>query len=815
MPTTDNTTIARRIVELPIGREMKNSYLDYAMSVIVSRALPDVRDGLKPVHRRILYAMEKLGLFPDKPYKKCASIVGEVLGKYHPHGDMAVYDALVRMAQSFSLRYPLIDGHGNFGSIDGDPPAAYRYTEARLNSLAMELLRDIDKETVEFRPNFDNSLTEPVVLPALLPNLLVNGSDGIAVGMATKIPPHNLGEVIDGIIATIDNPDITIDELIKIIPGPDFPTGAEIIGREGIISAYNTGRGQILMRPTVTIEEATGKRNNIIITELPYQVNKARLIEKIAELVKMKSLEGIAEIRDESDREGMRIVIELKKEANPQTVLNQLYLHTTLQCNFSVNSLVLVNNTPELLNLKQLIEYYIKHREEIITRRTTYLLLKAKKRSHIVEGLLKALSILDEIIQLIRSSNTTAEASSRLQIQFEFSPEQAEAILEMRLSRLTALEREKLSQEHTNLQAEIKYYQEILDNPEMLANVMKQELLELKNNYNEPRRTKIKEAIIQPAEEKELIIKQEVVILVTVDGYIKRMPLELYKRQKRGGKGVIGIITKEGDFVKEVLVTTTHHQLLIFTNLGRCYILRVYQIEESSRYTRGMSLRNLLKLLPEEKVSAVIPVEEFRNDCYLLMATKLGLVKKTPLIDYETPFKTTGINAIKLDENDELIKVKLIEEGKDITLITSQGKLARFSETEIRATGRYTRGVAGVRLKKGNTVVGMEVIDGSFTHLLLVTKRGRGKRVCVDEFHPYHRASSGVRGIKLRDSSDMVLGELGLKDEDEIVIITKVKGNIIRMEAKDIPHQSKNSIGAKLIDLEDDDEVSAIALIRE
>ena len=815
MPTTDNTTIARRIVELPIGREMKNSYLDYAMSVIVSRALPDVRDGLKPVHRRILYAMEKLGLFPDKPYKKCASIVGEVLGKYHPHGDMAVYDALVRMAQSFSLRYPLIDGHGNFGSIDGDPPAAYRYTEARLNSLAMELLRDIDKETVEFRPNFDNSLTEPVVLPALLPNLLVNGSDGIAVGMATKIPPHNLGEVIDGIIATIDNPDITIDELIKIIPGPDFPTGAEIIGREGIISAYNTGRGQILMRPTVTIEEATGKRNNIIITELPYQVNKARLIEKIAELVKMKSLEGIAEIRDESDREGMRIVIELKKEANPQTVLNQLYLHTTLQCNFSVNSLVLVNNTPELLNLKQLIEYYIKHREEIITRRTTYLLLKAKKRSHIVEGLLKALSILDEIIQLIRSSNTTAEASSRLQIQFEFSPEQAEAILEMRLSRLTALEREKLSQEHTNLQAEIKYYQEILDNPEMLANVMKQELLELKNNYNEPRRTKIKEAIIQPAEEKELIIKQEVVILVTVDGYIKRMPLELYKRQKRGGKGVIGIITKEGDFVKEVLVTTTHHQLLIFTNLGRCYILRVYQIEESSRYTRGMSLRNLLKLLPEEKVSAVIPVEEFRNDCYLLMATKLGLVKKTPLIDYETPFKTTGINAIKLDENDELIKVKLIEEGKDITLITSQGKLARFSETEIRATGRYTRGVAGVRLKKGNTVVGMEVIDGSFTHLLLVTKRGRGKRVCVDEFHPYHRASSGVKGIKLRDSSDMVLGELGLKDEDEIVIITKVKGNIIRMEAKDIPHQSKNSIGAKLIDLEDDDEVSAIALIRE
>lgn len=815
MPTTDNTTIARRIVELPIGREMKNSYLDYAMSVIVSRALPDVRDGLKPVHRRILYAMEKLGLFPDKPYKKCASIVGEVLGKYHPHGDMAVYDALVRMAQSFSLRYPLIDGHGNFGSIDGDPPAAYRYTEARLNSLAMELLRDIDKETVEFRPNFDNSLTEPVVLPALLPNLLVNGSDGIAVGMATKIPPHNLGEVIDGIIATIDNPDITIDELIKIIPGPDFPTGAEIIGREGIISAYNTGRGQILMRPTVTIEEATGKRNNIIITELPYQVNKARLIEKIAELVKMKSLEGIAEIRDESDREGMRIVIELKKEANPQTVLNQLYLHTTLQCNFSVNSLVLVNNTPELLNLKQLIEYYIKHREEIITRRTTYLLLKAKKRSHIVEGLLKALSILDEIIQLIRSSNTTAEASSRLQIQFEFSPEQAEAILEMRLSRLTALEREKLSQEHTNLQAEIKYYQEILDNPEMLANVMKQELLELKNNYNEPRRTKIKEAIIQPAEEKELIIKQEVVILVTVDGYIKRMPLELYKRQKRGGKGVIGIITKEGDFVKEVLVTTTHHQLLIFTNLGRCYILRVYQIEESSRYTRGMSLRNLLKLLPEEKVSAVIPVEEFRNDCYLLMATKLGLVKKTPLIDYETPFKTTGINAIKLDENDELIKVKLIEEGKDITLITSHGKLARFSETEIRATGRYTRGVAGVRLKKGNTVVGMEVIDGSFTHLLLVTKRGRGKRVCVDEFHPYHRASSGVKGIKLRDSSDMVLGELGLKDEDEIVIITKVKGNIIRMEAKDIPHQSKNSIGAKLIDLEDDDEVSAIALIRE
>jgi DNA gyrase subunit A len=798
-----------KVVPIDIEEEMKKSYIDYAMSVIVGRALPDVRDGLKPVHRRILYAMHELGITPDKPHKKSARIVGEVLGKYHPHGDAAVYEAIVRLAQDFATRYPIIDGHGNFGSIDGDSAAAMRYTEIRLSKFAMELLADIQKETVDFVSNFDESLEEPAVLPAKIPNLLVNGSAGIAVGMATNIPPHNLGEVIDGLVLLIDHPDVSIKELMMVIKGPDFPTGGIILGREGIKSAYKTGRGTIKIQAKSSIERLKNGKSQIVITEIPYQVNKARLIEKIADLVRNKKIDGITDLRDETDRDGIRVVIELRRDANPKVVQNRLYKHTQMQDSFGIIMLALVNGKPVVLNLKEMLWHYLEHQKEIVIRRTKYDLGKAEARAHILEGLKIALDHLDQVIALIRGSRTVAEAREGLITKFALSPDQAQAILDMRLQKLTGLEREKVDEEYRELIVKIEYFRSVLASEALVKRIIREELLAMKEKYLDKRRTQIitKDAKI---EEEDLIPQEDVVITLTHTGYIKRLPISTYKSQNRGGKGVVGLLPKEEDFVEHLFITTTHHNILFFTNKGIGHQLKVYEIPEASRQARGTAVVNLINLAPGERITAVIPVRDFKRDGYILMATRQGIVKKTELAQYDTPRKT-GIIAIKLDAGDELIAVKLTTGDQDVILGTRLGKAIRFSEAEVRSMGRVTRGVKGIDLIGNDVVVGMERVQGD-SDLLLVTTGGFGKRTPVVQFRRQSRGGKGVKTMRLNPTIGEIVDIKAVKPGNELMLVTD-HGVMIRLKVSDIPRQGRDTRGVTLMRLEEGHFVVAVARI--
>ncbi|NLL06673.1 MAG: DNA gyrase subunit A [Clostridiaceae bacterium] len=799
-----NDVKEQSIIPVDIEAEMKNSFINYAMSVIVDRALPDVRDGLKPVHRRIIYGMYGLGFTPDKAHRKCATTVGEVLGKYHPHGDAAVYDSMVRMAQDFSLRYPLVDGHGNFGSIDGDPPAAMRYTEARLAKISMEMIRDINKDTVDFKPNFDEHEIEPAVLPSRFPNLLVNGSSGIAVGMATNIPPQNLSEVIDGIITVIDEPETTIDDLIKIIKGPDFPTAGTIVGKSGIRDAYKTGKGRIIMRAVTNIEQMTPNKQRIIVTELPYQVNKARLIEKIADLVKDKRIENISDLRDESDRNGMRIVIELKKDANANVVLNQLLKFTQMQETFSVNMLALVQTPekkfePHVLNLRQAIDYYVEHQKEVIVRRTKFELDKAEARAHILEGLKIAIDNLDEVIKIIRSSKNEASAKEGLIQRFDFSDRQAQAIVDMRLGRLTALEREKLEAEYQDLLAKIKYYKDVLANDFMVFNIIKEELTEIKGKYGDERKTKI-----IPDESdfdfEDLIEEEDNVITLTHFGYVKRLPTDTYKSQRRGGKGIIGLSTREEDFVETLFTTSTHDYILFFTSKGRVYRLKAYEIPEAGRQAKGTAIVNLLQLDPEEKVTTVIPLKEYKEGLYLVLATKNGVVKKTNLMEYDR-IRKGGLTAVTLRENDELIDVRLTDGTKDIMLVTKNGMSIRFNEKDVRPLGRVSMGVRGIRLDKDDVVIGMGVFIED-TSLLVVTERGFGKRTELEEYKVQTRGGKGILTYRVTEKTGKIAGMKLVNEKDDIMMINS-DGTIIRINVKDISVLGRATQGVTLMRMDE------------
>ncbi len=784
---------AGNITDVELVSEMKNSYIQYAMSVIVSRALPDVRDGLKPVHRRILYTMYQAGYTPDKPYKKCAATVGDVLGKYHPHGDASVYDAMVRMAQDFSLRYPLVDGHGNFGSVDGDPPAAYRYTESRMSKISLETLNDIDKETVDFMPNYDGSLKEPTVLPSRLPQLLINGSSGIAVGMATNIPPHNLTEVIDGTIAYIDNRDISIDELINYVKGPDFPTGALIMGRSGIRAAYHTGRGKILMRSRAEIEGEDGSKQRIIVTEIPYQVNKARLIEKIAELVRDKRLEGISGLRDESDRDGMRIVIEVKRDANANIVLNNLYKNTQLQETFGVIMLAIVDGQPKILNLKEVIENYVVFQEDVIKRRTKFDLAKAKARAHILEGLLIALGNIDEVIKIIRSSYDNAK--ERLMEAFGLSEEQSKAILDMRLVRLQGLEKEKLENEYSELLAKIKYYNDVLQNESMVLDIIKQELTVIKEKYGDARRTEITN-VVDDIDIEDLIEEEENIITLTHFGYIKRMPTSAYKSQRRGGRGIAGLQTREEDYVETIFSSSTHNNVMFFTNKGRMYRLKAYQLPEAGRQAKGTAIVNLLPIESGEKITAVIPLRTFEDGEYLLMCTKNGVIKKTSLTDFNSARKG-GLIAISLDEDDELIRVELTGGDDEIVVATHDGMAIRFNEGDIRAMGRTARGVKAITLRDGDYVVGM-CVPKNGAELLIATENGFGKRTVLDEYRVQTRGGIGIRTYKISEQTGNVIGIHSVTNDDDIMLITS-EGVVIRISAADISTIGRNTKGVRLM----------------
>ncbi|MGI6492490.1 MAG: DNA gyrase subunit A [Pelotomaculum sp.] len=799
-----------KVVPIDINDEMKHSYLDYAMSVIVGRALPDIRDGLKPVHRRILYAMHKLGLTADKPHRKSAYIVGEVLAKYHPHGDSSVYDALVRLAQDFNSRYPLVDGHGNFGSVDGDSAAAMRYTEARMAKVAAEMLADIDKDTVDFIPNYDEKDEEPTVLPARIPNLLVNGSAGIAVGMATNIPPHNLAEVIDGVIMLIKEPDIDIQQLMGIIKGPDFPTGGMIMGREGIWNAYRTGRGSIKMRAQTVIEKNSSGRNCIIVNEIPYQVNKARLIEKIAELVKDKKIEGINDLRDESDRRGMRIMIELKKDANPQVILNQLFKHTQMQETFGVIMLALVDGKPQVLNLKQVLHYYLEHQKNVIVRRTRFELNKAENRAHILEGLRIAIAYLDEVIKIIRTAHNTEAAKKALMVRFSLSEKQAEAIVEMRLRQLTGLEREKLEQEYKELLERIAQLKAILADENKVLAIIRDELLAIKKKYADPRRTVISNDD-SAFETEDLIPEEDVVITITNQGYIKRTPLSIYHSQRRGGRGVTAMGTKAEDYVQHLFITTTHHFCLFFTNQGKVYRLKVYEIPEAGRQAKGTAIVNLLYLGGEEKINAIIPVREFTPDQFLLMATNKGLVKKTPLNEYDTS-RRDGIIAISLKEGDQLVDVKLTNGHEEILLATRGGLAIRFPEEEVRPMGRDTHGVKGINLKHDDEVVGMETIVPD-AYLLAVTENGFGKRTSLNEYRSQARGGKGLINIKTTERNGAVVAVKVVKEEE--IMIISVEGIIIRLKAGDISAMGRATIGVTLMRLDAGDAVVDVAKVVE
>lgn len=798
-----------KVLPININDEMKNSYLDYAMSVIVGRALPDVRDGLKPVHRRILYAMNELGMTPDKPHKKSARIVGEVLGKYHPHGDTAVYDAMVRMAQDFACRYPLIDGHGNFGSIDGDSAAAMRYTEARMSKIATELLNDIDKETVDFMPNFDDTLKEPVVLPSRIPNLLINGSSGIAVGMATNIPPHNIGEVIDAVVMLIDNPEATPKELMMAVKGPDFPTGGTIMGREGIKDAYTTGRGAIRVRAEARIERMMNGKMRILVSELPYQVNKARLIEKIAELVRDKKIDGITDLRDESDRTGMQIVIELRRDANANVILNQLYKHTQMQETFGVIMLALVNNQPRVLNLREILFYYLEHQKDVITRRTRYELNKAEARAHIVEGLRIALNNLDAVIKTIRESQTVDIARAALMDKFSLSEKQAQAILDMRLQRLTGLEREKLEEEYKSLMERIAYYKAVLANEHMVLGIIKDELLEVKKKYNDNRRTAISNEDSKMDME-DLIAEEDMVITITHHSYIKRISLDTYRSQRRGGRGVTAMGTKEEDFVEHLFITTTHHFILFFTSKGKVYKLKVHEIPEAGRQAKGTAIVNLLQIMGDEKITSVIPVKSFDSEMYLFTATKNGIVKKTPIQEYSSS-RRDGLIALTLDEDDELIDVKLTS-GKDELIIgTKQGMAIRFSETQVRSMGRTARGVRGITLAPNDQLIGLEQVE-SGKYLLVVTANGFGKRTSLAEYRTQSRGGKGIMTIKPTKRNGPLVGIKIINEDEELMIIT-AEGIIIRLAAKDISSMGRTTQGVTLMRIDKDDTVVALAKV--
>lgn len=804
----EEQALGEKVIDVKIEDEMERSYIDYAMSVIVGRALPDVKDGLKPVHRRILYAMHELGMSHEKPYKKCARIVGEVLGKYHPHGDIAVYDALVRMVQDFSMRYPLIDGQGNFGSVDGDEPAAMRYTEARLAKIAGEMLADIEKNTVKFMPNFDESLQEPSILPAKLPNLLLNGSSGIAVGMATNIPPHNLCEVVDAAVALIENPDTNIDELTKIIKGPDFPTGAIITGRIGIKQAYRTGRGMLRIRARADIEAKKAK-SAIVITELPYMVNKARLIENIADLVRDKKIEGISDIRDESDREGMRAVIELKKNAVPEIVLNQLYKHTQMETTFGVINLALVDGQPKVLNLRETLEEYVKHRVEVVTRRTQFELDKAEKRAHILEGLRKALANIDKVVKLIKSSKNPEKARQSLISRFNLSREQAQAILDMKLQRLTGLEREKIDREHSDLLKRIAWFKEVLGSRKKILGIIKKELLDIKHKYGDKRRTEITGAAAD-LEDEDLIAEEDMVVTITHGGYIKRLPVDTYRRQRRGGKGVIGMETKEEDFVSDIFIASTHDYILFFSNKGKVYWRKVHEIPVASRYSRGKAIVNFLNIEAGESITANIPVKEFDEKRFLTMATRTGKVKKTPLSVFSNP-RRTGIRAITLIGTDELVGVKITDGTYEVVLGTRYGKAIRFSEKDARSMGRTAQGVRGIRLRKKDELVGMEVVIQKAV-LLAVTENGFGKRTKLSEYPLQRRGGKGVINIIPSVRNGLVVGLLEVTEKDELMV-TSSEGVIIRMPVKGIPVLGRNTQGVRLMRLNKGDKVVAVTKV--
>ncbi|MGL6015483.1 MAG: DNA gyrase subunit A [Selenomonadaceae bacterium] len=796
-----------KVLPVNIEDEMKNSYIDYAMSVIVMRALPDVRDGMKPVHRRILYAMHEAGMASNKPYKKSARIVGEVLGKYHPHGDISVYDAIVRLAQDFSSRYMLADGHGNFGSVDGDSAAAMRYTEVRMSKIAETMLQDIEKETVDFVPNYDESMKEPSVLPAKLPNLLVNGSSGIAVGMATNIPPHNLCEVIDGVLMMIDNPEVTIPELMLAIKGPDFPTGGLILGEEGIYSAYTTGRGIVKMRAQTRTETMSNGKPRIIVTELPYQVNKARLVEKIAELVRDKSIEGITDLRDESDRNGMRVVIELRRDANADVILNQLYKHTQLQESFGIIMLALVDGKPQVLNLREVLHYYIKHQQDVMTRRTQYELRKAKDRAHILEGLTIALDHLDAVIKMIRESRTADIARSALMTNLDLSEKQAQAILDLRLQRLTGLEREKIEEEYQEILKTIEWLESVLADEGKLFNIIKEELLEIKRKFGDGRRTRITEDISKLNME-DLIAEEDVVITLTHNNYIKRMPLDTYRNQKRGGRGVTGMGTKEEDFVENMLITTTHHTILFFTNRGRVYHLKGYDIAESSRIAKGTAIINLLTLEVNEKITAVIPINKFAEGKFLFMATRKGIVKKTDLLDFDTARKG-GLIALTLDDDDELIGVKLTDGNRHVILGTRDGMAIAFAEEDVRAMGRNAHGVRGIRLREEDEVVGMDNLKKN-GEVLSVTEAGYGKRTPTSEYRLQARGGKGLINFKVTDKTGVVVGLKVVRPEQELMLIT-TEGIVIRTNVDEISVISRNTQGVMLMRTDSHDRVASMA----
>lgn len=794
-----------QIIDRDINVEMRESFMDYAMSIIVSRALPDVRDGLKPVHRRILYAMSDLGMHPDKPFKKSARIVGEVIGKYHPHGDSAVYETMVRMAQDFSMRYMLVEGHGNFGSVDGDMAAAMRYTEARLSKIAMEMLRDINKETIDFMPNYDGEEQEPVVLPSRFPNLLVNGVSGIAVGMATNIPPHNLGEVIDGVHALIENPDISSLELMDYIKGPDFPTAGYILGRSGIRQAYTTGRGSITMRAKTTIEEHNNKAR-IVVEELPYQVNKARLVEKIAELVREKKIDGITDLRDESDRNGMRVVIELRRDVNPNVVLNNLFKHTALQSSFGINMLAIVNNEPKILTLKDVLSHYLKHQVEVVRRRTEFDLKKAEARAHILEGLRIALDHIDEVIALIRGSKSDEEAREGLMTRFGLSFEQAQAILDMRLRRLTGLEREKIEDEYNELLQKIAEYREILANEHLVLKIIGEELQEIRERFADERRTEItigEESIL----DEDLIPQEEVVITITHTGYIKRLPVTTYRSQKRGGRGVVGMDTKDNDFVEHLFVTNSHHYLMFFTDRGKAYRLKAYEIPELGRTARGTPIINLIQIEQGETVNAVIEVERFDDDKYLFFATKNGIVKKTPIEDYIN-IRRGGLIAVNLREDDTLIDVKLTDGNEDVIMGTAQGMSIRFPESDVRSMGRAATGVKGITLDDDDAVIGMDVVIPG-QDVLIVTAKGYGKRTPVSEYRTQSRGGKGIKTINVTEKNGTVVGLKVVKDDEDLMIIT-ASGTLIRTSMEGISTMGRNTQGVKLINIREDDSVATV-----
>ena len=804
-----------KVHEVDLKKTMETSYIDYAMSVIAARALPDVRDGLKPVQRRILYSMIELNNRPDKPHRKCARIVGDTMGKYHPHGDSSIYGALVNLAQEWSTRYPLVDGHGNFGSVDGDGAAAMRYTEARLSKISMEMTADINKDTVDFVPNFDETEKEPVVLPSRFPNLLVNGTSGIAVGMATNIPPHNLREVINAVVKIIDdqideNGETSIEDILQIIKGPDFPTGAEILGTRGIEEAYRTGRGKIRVRAVTNIEPMQNGKNRIIVTELPFMVNKARLIEKIAELVRDKKVDGITDLSDQSSREGMRICIELRRDVNPNVILNQLYKHTQLQDTFGVIMLALVNNEPKVMNILDMLKYYLKHQEEVVTRRTKYDLNKAEERAHILQGLLIALDNIDEVIKIIRGSKNVQEAKAELISRFDLSEVQAQAIVDMRLRALTGLEREKLEAEYAELMKKIEEYRAILADRKLLLGVIRKEILVISEKYGDERRTHIGYDEFDISME-DLIPRENVVITVTNMGYIKRMSMDTFKSQNRGGKGIKGMQTLEEDFIRELFVTTSHHYIMFFTNKGRVYRLKAYEIPEAGRTARGTAVINLLQLMPDEKITATIPIKEYEDGKYLFMATKKGLVKKTPIQDYMNVRKT-GLAAISLREDDLLIEVKVTDNAQDILLVTKYGQCIRFNEKDVRSTGRVSMGVRGMNLSDNDEIIGMQM-SSQGKDMLIVSEKGMGKRTSMEEFTKQNRGGKGVKCYKITEKTGNVVGMKAVDEESEIMIIN-TEGIVIRMKCSDISQYGRITSGVKLINLPEKERVASVAKVR-